>query len=160
MKIKVIQNKYKVTTSNGKIYYYDYVDLNPCYSKIRLVRTRKKFGYIKENGEPLCELIYDIASDFIEKRALVGIKGNEFHITEEGVPAYTERYEYATPFHEGFSIVSKNIKAQKFMYIDQDGKYLLNTEFDKAEHFCYGHANVEIDNRKGILDTKGKITWI
>jgi hypothetical protein len=70
--------------------------------------------------------------------------------------AIRPQFSGAKTFSEGLAPVSKG---NKWGYIDQSEKVVINFEFEKAEPFSEGLAEVWIGNKYGYIDKTGKYIW-
>jgi hypothetical protein len=59
-------------------------------------------------------------------------------------------------FSGGHAIVST---AGKMGYIDKEGKYFINPQFDNLEVFFDGLARITVDGKSGYIDKEGKYIW-
>jgi hypothetical protein len=77
----------------------------------------------------------------------------------QGKITYIERTdslynESICKFHNGFARLRH---LNKFYFIDEYGKHIFSTEFDKAEDFEEGLAEVRINNKWGFINRQGEI---
>jgi len=59
-------------------------------------------------------------------------------------------------FSNGFAVVSSGGKVG---YIDKEGKYVINPQFDIMDNFFDGLAKVTVSNKTGYIDKDGKYVW-
>ena len=60
-------------------------------------------------------------------------------------------------FADGLSVVFLK-ETSKFGYINSKGEWAIYPQFSDAKEFCDGVAKVELNRKKGLIDTTGK--WI
>jgi hypothetical protein len=63
----------------------------------------------------------------------------------------------ASPFHDGLC-PARRINEKKMGYVDLAGRFVIPPQYDKAKDFSCGRAVVEVDGKRGMIDTVGR--WI
>lgn len=117
------------------------------------------FGYINESGAVVIDARFNIAFDFSEGLAAVGIGETEDamkwgYIDSTGAWIVEPRFEEAGNFSEGLAPVRVN---GKWGYIDTSGKVIIQPEFDTAQTFSDGLALVWWPRSCGYIDKTGKL---
>ena len=126
------------------------------------VRIGTSWGFIDKTGAVVIEPKFEDAEPFssglsrIRERDLYGYAG------KSGSIKIIPRYEYAENFSEGFAVVSHS--ADRYFYIDTNGKRAIPGEFDAASPFFKGLAQVrllpgdaeEVRAEFAYIDTKGR----
>ena len=79
----VYKNKipYITNTKNELFELSQYDSVVPIFDEILIIKKDGLFGYIKNTGEPLTEIIYDEAYPFSEEKAVVRL-GEQYHIID------------------------------------------------------------------------------
>ena len=153
------------------------------------IKIGRKYGYINKTGEIVVEPKYDDAYEFSEGLAAVAIKfdldeyderslygdgSGLIHIPfaeykwgyintdgEEVIKPQT-RFTAATDFSEGLAAVGRYYYyGSGDGYIDKEGNYVIEPQFENAESFSEGLAAVEIgeypNNKWGYINKDGEI---
>lgn len=146
-----------------------------------LVRVCKndKWGYMDNKGNLAIPLKFNDAEDFSEGYALVGtFYANKVCagglMTENHYGFINKKGEVVIPFkfadqhwllidgfHCGLAAMGdyqpNNIYAGKLGYIDKTGTFVIKPQYDSADSFFMGLAVVGIDDREGVINSKGEI---
>ena len=143
---KPFLKKYSTTWDHlgiGTIYEYYYVDNV----------TKEQFTYIDTSGKILSEAEYE---DLLKNHS----RPSETYIAElhdflsyrdkNGNNIKIEPYGYG----EGKYAVNLN---NKYGYLNTDGEWIIEAQYDNALAFQYGYAAVEKDIKWGMIDSTGKI---
>ena len=131
------------------------------------IRLNNKRGFINEEGKVVVPPKYDYSRDFSEGLALVSNDGEGVKFIDKNgnIVINLEPYyfvSYSPDFSEGLLPVSDgawkpgNGKEEKIGYIDITGKLVIPTKYETAYGFENGFACVEIDDKFGIINKKGK----
>lgn len=149
------------------------------------VRLKGKFGMIDFKGNELAPCIYDLIEPFQDGIAKVKISNGYGFIDERGNTVlqckYAEAYtcgngfvrvmkngdwkcynirnkllfdfEDAEDFNEGLAIIKKN---NKYGFIDQNGKIIIDCIYQYANHFSDGVAKVRFNDEFFFINKQGK----
>ena len=119
-----------------------------------------KLGYVDVNGLYIIKPQFDVAYDFKEGLAAVGICNSkceygfiseEFGITNEYF-VYPQ-YDDARNFTEGLAAVRIN---DKWGFIDKTGDCVIEPQFDNTRGFAEGLSPVRVGNKRGVIDKTGR----
>lgn len=123
-------------------------------------------GYVNRSGKRLTPLIYDIAGDFHDGRAMVSYRsendysGKKGFIDPSGNIIIPIKYDFAYDFNEGLACVENN---GKYGYIDVNNNVVIpfdySIDYDYSEH-CFSDGLTilkDSSNHFGCLDKNGKI---
>src|SRR3989339_665256 len=122
-----------------------------------------KYGFIDSLGKIIVPSIYDSAQIFINGLAKVVIQKNKIRKigfidrTGKEVIPLTDKYKDITFFNEGLAAA---FTGRKFAYIDLKGNEAIPAKFDEAENFYNGYAVVTVNEKKGLINTKGEFIII
>lgn len=118
------------------------------YGALYPFEYNKRWGYKDINGNVIVEPIYVYVYDFTEGLGCIrnieeGIDAYGF-IDTTGAVVIPCIYTTAYPFNDGAALVSlaQNTAEGRWTYIDHDGNYLFDKEFEGAMDFYYGYAPV------------------
>lgn len=157
-------------STGKKINTLSYITSNPVYKPqiFSIVRDeRGYYNFIDYNGKEILTKPYDDLGDIHGTNYLVvgrRLAGG----TQYGVYDLTNNKEI-TPFQEGFiksyhngiAIIGKFIPAKRkhlYAFMNFEGKYITDFEFDEAKNFVGNLAIVTKDKKVGLIDkTTGKI---
>lgn len=115
------------------------------------------YGFFNENGW-IVEPKYIHAGYFSE--GLVSVKEGDYwgFADKSGNIRIKPEFESVTftapEFHEGLALVGKNRKAG---FINHDGEWVIQPQFDIAENFKEGRAAVMVEGKCGFIDKTGKV---
>jgi hypothetical protein len=116
---------------------------------------RARYGYLINDGSKI-PAVYDDAGDFYEGFAHVVIDGQRRIIDKSGsLMAWTKGIDMVLGFQGGLSIA---IKDGKYGYINRDGVWVIQPEYDRLKPFSEGYAVAEKDGRLGYIDIHGE--WL
>lgn len=117
-------------------------------------------GYLDRQGKDVIPLQYESANDFVNGKAVVKIKDNEYALIGLNGEIYN-RYDYyfVGRLGDGLLAFQENRKG-KYGYIDENGKVIIKPEFTMALAFSEGRAIVKnssdnIANKYGLIDKTG-----
>lgn len=150
-----------------------------------ITRQTYKYGFIDKAGKEVIPLIYDSVSytdvhsgdsflGFMTRRygfseGLVSVeKDGKWGVIDTSgntVIPFTDKYGSIGSFHDGLACVSVYDKywIPKYGYIDKTGKLIIPVNYDLAEDFSDGYAQVGISQSQygnrlhGVIDTKGNV---
>ena len=131
-------------------------------------------GYVDTNGKPIIPALkaqLDISAvGFSEGVAAVGQGqrlddlinlappppgyGKRGYIDKTGAFVIPPQFESGNSFSGGLAAVRQTTDG-KWAYIDKTGKIVIQPRFDQAEKFLDGLACVSVNEREGVIDTKG-----
>lgn len=154
----VIDETGKKVTSKA----YSYIS---AYSEGRAVfgntdsKGQYMYGYLDRQGREVIPLKYQSANDFMDGKALVQLKENQFALIGlNGEILHT--YDYGTVGSPGDGLLSfqKDFNS-KYGYMDIDGNIVIKPQFAMALPFDRGRAVVNtssgVANQYGLIDKKG-----
>jgi bifunctional DNA-binding transcriptional regulator/antitoxin component of YhaV-PrlF toxin-antitoxin module len=137
----------------GKIKTTDLISL-----KCIPVKEGEYWGFIDQSGKMVIAPQFKKAYNFSEGLAVVQVTDDKFgFINEKGEFKIPAEYREASGFSEGLAnVVREN---QRIEYIDKNGKTVFITEdaIEMASPFKEGMAKIEINNKVGYINKKGKI---
>ena len=102
-----------------------------------------KWGFVNNNGEPICDFIYDEVRDFSEGIAAVRINDKWGYINESGRQICEIRYDAVGDFQSKLGVVEKEGKK---CYLNQDGDEVAVTNFMNEEMIFEGCKSCAIGN--------------
>jgi hypothetical protein len=143
---------------------------------IKNYRNGSFFGFINKSGEEITPLEYDIVKPFSEGLAIVGKNsyltstievGKKYgFIDNTGKEITPIKYDEVKPFSEGFAVVAigENLGIRKgfsfvaigsnveyrgrlYGFIDKSGKEIISLNYNNANSFKNGYAEVSILNK-------------
>jgi len=106
-----------------------------------IVKKGHRFGYIRNTGEEITPMIYDMAMPFSEGLAVVKTN-NSFHTINtlgETVFSFEEGISSYSRFSDGLLVVEQN---GRFGYMDTNGTVVIEPIYDDAHPFSEGKAAV------------------
>ena len=115
------------------------------------------YGFFNENGW-IVESKYIHAGYFSE--GLISVKDRDYwgFVDKMGNIRINPEFESvnftAPEFHEGLALVGKDRKAG---FINHDGEWVIQPQFDIAENFKEGRAAVMVEEKCGFIDKTGKV---
>lgn len=125
-----------------------------------------KWGYIDCNNNLKIKYKYAVANTFENGIAKVGIK-------KSGINPYSQNYDYFFIDNKGEKIkydtkIEQNQKEtepdlvlfsdnDKYGFKNRDNQIVIPAIYDAAIEFYNGYSSVSVQNKWGIIDTKGKI---
>jgi len=113
-----------------------------------------KWGYADTLGKNMIAPKWDMATDFSEGLAAVGLNNRFGYIDETGVEVIPITFESTGSFLNSMALVSLN---DKWGFIDKTGVEIIPIIYNKAEPFSEGLSEVELDGKIGSIDTTGAI---
>ena len=140
--IEVIKNKYERIG-----FIYDKANLRDVY-------INGLYGYVNNIGLEVISPRFDDAHEFVNGLAKVGIKKKYGFIDEKGVFKIPLMYDAASFIStEGLFVVKLN---NKWGYVNVENKTVIPFEFDDADNFINGLANVSKKGLYGLINKKGE----
>jgi hypothetical protein len=115
-------------------------------------------GYLDETGKVVIEPRFDEARDFSEGLAYVTSKEFRGFIDRDGKAVIKIDGE-AKDFHEGLAAVKASGTSQwgGWGYIDRSGKWVIKPQYELADDFSEGLAQVMVDRKLGFINKKGEM---
>lgn len=116
-----------------------------------------KMGYINKTGQWVIPPQFEVAKDFDPESglAVVKIDGNWEYTNTEGKISFFNESEKVNDFSNGLVIGNKS---RKIGFLDKNGQWVIQPQFDDARSFHFGYAAAELDGRWGIIDKTG--SWV
>lgn len=102
-----------------------------------------KWGFVNENGEPICEFIYDEVRSFSEGLAAVRVNDKWGYINKDGAEICEIRYDAVGDFQSKLGVVEKEGKK---CYLNTNGEEVAVTNFMNEEMFFEGCKSCAIGN--------------
>ncbi len=141
-------NPYIINKNNELYDLSKYDSIMPYFDKTLIVKKDNKFGFIKNTGEPLTEIIYNEAYPFSEGKAVVSINDNYHIINEEGSIIFSLEIGVSscTYFSEDKLVVTKNDKQGYLKYDSSNNSfnYLITSAHpentDSNPNFIYDYC--------------------
>jgi len=129
-----------------------------------------KGGYIDKTGKYVIPPQFDGVWNFSEGLARVRVAGQTMSevpeqmkfINKQGKIVFTvTNGEWADEFSEGLANVSVRKRPEKEMwgYINQKGNFVIKPQFQQANPFYHGLAQVVVDNKLAYIDKSGRYLW-
>ena len=113
-----------------------------------------KWGYADTLGKNMIAPKWDMAADFSEGLAAVGLNNRFGYIDETGVEVIPIQFEFTGSFMNSVALVSLN---DKWGFIDKTGIEIIPIKYNKAKPFSEGLSEVELDGKIGSIDSTGEI---
>ena len=117
-------------------------------------RYGRKYGLIDKNANIIVEPIYEEIRYYNEKYLLVKFEGcwKLIDRLDNRIQDYPG-VEFKSRFIDGLALVSYN---KLFGFIDITGQFIIEPTLTNAQRFSDGVAQVEIDGKWGLINTKGE----
>jgi hypothetical protein len=134
---------------------------DPFSEGMAAVMQDHKWGYIDKTGKIVIPFSFAAAEAFVNGRAAVeaGPTVQYGFINTKGEYASKDRYEFALPYREGLAAV--RAFAERFKFIDLDGKVVIQPQFVAGGEFAEGLAPVQAQAPEGVrwgfVDKQGKL---
>jgi hypothetical protein len=157
--------KYGFINKKGEVVidfkYDDAGNFKENYCKVNLYGL---FGFIDTTGKLKIKHAYDFANDFSESYAFVGIpdSANKFQLwgilDKNGNMSVDFKYIEVKDFSEGLATVKLN---DKWLFIDPQGKKIIDKEFDYADSFKNSLAWIsdKTANKYGFINPLGEMIY-
>jgi len=113
-----------------------------------------KWGYVDTLGKNVIAPKWDMANNFSEGLAVVGLNNRYGYIDEKGVEVIPIKFDSTGSFSNNIALVSLN---DKWGFIDKTGIAIIPIKYDKVSPFSEGLSEVELDGKIGSIDTTGAI---
>ncbi|MBV7272064.1 WG repeat-containing protein [Clostridium sp. PL3] len=118
------------------------------------------YGYLDRQGKEIIPLQYEFASDFIDGKAIVKLKDNEYALIDLNGKIYNKYNNYFVGNLGDGLLAFQEIQNGKYGYIDQKGRVIMKPEFTVATTFSEGRAIVNNssdgnERRYGLIDKAG-----
>jgi WG containing repeat len=113
-------------------------------------------GYIDETGEVVIAPRFDEARDFSEGLAYVTSKEFRGFIDRHG-KAVIKLDSEAKDFHEGLAAVKGSGLESGWGYMDRSGRWVVKPQYQVADDFSEGLAQVMVDRKFGFINKKGEM---
>lgn len=122
--------------------------------------TEEKYGFINKYGEIVIPYQFKQAgtSSFHNGFCRVSVGGKTVLINEKGEVIFTPKYNSLQNYSNGLMPVSTKPNRSGWGYVNLKNEMIIPAKYDDATVFNdEGFAIVELDKRKGLIDTTGKI---
>ena len=166
---------------------YGYIDktgnyiVNPQFSYAKdfsdglaVVKSNDKYGYIGKDGKYVINPQYEYARDFKNGMAVVSVDYKYGFIDFSGKIVITPQYDSIYPKikldsddysydlqpktgEEGNYLIPVKLN-EKWGFIDNTGKTIINPQFESLTYFHNGVAMVTLDGKFGFINEDGKYT--
>lgn len=138
---------YLINEKNELLELSQYDSIVPYFDDILIVKKDNLFGYIKNTGEPLTEIIYTEAYPFKEGKAVVAIDNNCYIINQNSETLYTFdegviSYSY---FSENKLVISKDEKQGYLKYDEASNSFNYLIEETTSEELSLIDTNLIYD---------------
>ncbi len=114
----------------------------------------RKYGFINNQFEPICDFIYDNVGYFSEGKAAIKQDDLWGFINKEGEVVVPCEYEYVEHFSEGLAAVRKD---RKWGFVNTFGNLVIPCIYDEVEHFSEGFCIVSSEKIRFFVDKRGKV---
>ena len=131
---------------------------------ISVVKLGKKYGFVNSSGEKLTEVVYDKTWNYNKNLILVQHNDKYKFLDKEGlldgnlgfageIDGDEVEYDQVIFSHvDDYGIV---MLADKYGYINQEGKEVIPLVFESATFFEDNFATVRLDGKWGVIDRNG-----
>src|SRR5262245_53907000 len=120
------------------------------------VQQGNRWGYADLDGRLVIPPRFELAYDYSEGLARVRFQGLDLFLGESGRSAFVLDHAQAIgDFSEGLAPVRVDARIG---YIDRNGSFVIQPQFDEAYAFSSGVARVAVGGRTGVIDTGGR--WV
>ena len=116
-------------------------------------RTNGCYGYINAKGQFVIKPIYDYATTFKNGQALVYVNGKSFYINKKGKSIFKSKYQDVV--YEGNNKYLVLTKSLKRGVVNEKGKLIIDTLYDKLGNFNEGLALAQENGELGVIDIAG-----
>jgi hypothetical protein len=119
-------------------------------------------GYIDKTGALVIAPQFSLAWNFSGGLARVEVRGTMIYINKQGKTVFTVPNGFwADQFSEGLANVSirANEGPETWGYINRKGDFVIKPQFQKAEPFYHGLAQVFLNGQEGYIDKSGRFVW-
>ena len=134
---------------------------DPFSEGLAAVMQDHQWGYVDKTGKLVIPFTFGAAQPFVNGRAAVGTgpTAQYGYINTKGEFPLQARYEMAMPYREGLAAVRSF--AERFKFIDLDGKAVIPPQFLAGGEFAEGLAPVQAQTPEGVrwgfVDKQGKM---
>ena len=134
---------------------------DPFSEGMAAVMQDHQWGYINKTGKLVIPFSFGAAQPFVGGRAAVGAgpTAEYGYINTKGEYPLKLRYDMAMPYGEGLAAVRSF--AERFKFIDMDGKVVIPPQFLAGGEFAQGLAPVQAQTPEGVrwgfVDKQGKL---
>ena len=132
---------------------FDFIDENEFRDGLALVRNDDNFGYINRDGNTVIDFKYSEARPFSEKLAAVKISDKWGYIDRSENVKLSPQYISAGDFGNGLAPARRN--SNQFGYIDKNGSFVIDEQFDEALPFREDRAAVFLNGKWTFIDKSG-----
>ncbi len=134
----------------------DFEEVQPFSRGCAAVRSGEKWGYIDTAGNWIIPPSFKNASPFNEGTAVVkSLDDRIMLIDKSGKNLLPDIQIAGWPFTEGCILAEKE---NRFGFVDLQGTWIINPEYDNALPFTEGLASATLDGKSGFIDKQGR--WI
>jgi hypothetical protein len=135
-----------------------------CSEGLAPVLVGKLWGFIDKTGVLVIKPQFDSAGPFSSGLSVIRQHGLFGYVDRSGAIRIAPRYESADNFSEGFAVVGDG--ADRYWYIDPQGRHTIPGEFAVASQFFKGLAHVVLrrhdypsEDEFAYIDTKGRLVF-
>ncbi len=147
--------RYGVIDKRGKyVIAPEYEEINEPTEGLYLVMKNDRYGFVDKKGDVVISLKYTDALPFSQGIAAVGIDGNWFFIDKTGKQVFISRFNNVQSFSDSLAAVTPD--GEKWGYIDMQGNFVIEPEYESAEDFVNGYGIIS----KKEKDPKNKAMTI
>lgn len=165
--ILLIDRKGRVIVSTDNYPHYDIILMHNFREGRALIATRKgKYGYMDTQGQVIIPPLYDVAHDFSDGCAIVGMANREGCIAYQVIDKegkvlqtiQTSNCQVDKQFKDGLLLLY-NPGNHRFSYLNRQGEtaILLPKEVTIADAFEQGYATFKTASGYGLLSKKGEV---
>jgi len=116
-----------------------------------------KWGVIDRSGQVVIQPKFDWVMGFHEGVAIAQVGHKNGIIKKDGSWVLPPTYVFLHSMSESRAAFSKD--RNKWGYLDENGKLVIEPQFDNAGDFDGGLAQVEVQGRLGYIDHTGRYVW-
>ncbi len=148
-----------IDTSGKKITEAVYVEASSFKDGVACVKKENRYGFIDKTGTPVTEFVYGANAQTSEGLIPVfygdadkGINTGYIDVTGRQILDFS--WYDAKPFSEGLAAACTEY-TKPYGFIDNNGFFVIQPQWDSAENFSYGYALVEKDRVYTYINREG-----
>ncbi|ERI91582.1 hypothetical protein HMPREF1982_03091 [Clostridiales bacterium oral taxon 876 str. F0540] len=121
------------------------------------------YGFLDRQGNEVIKAKYELANDFKNGKTVVKIKDKQYELIGiNGETLNTFNYNYVGILSEGLMAFQKEPEG-KYGFIDEQGKVVIEPQFQNAQNFQNGRAIINTINdyiyKYGLIDRQGNVIF-
>jgi WG containing repeat len=161
-----------INKAGEQVIHFNFDEANEFSEGLAAVSKNRKGGYIDKTGRQVIPLQFDGVWNFSEGLARVEVSGQSMDevpeqmrfINKQGKIVFTvTNGQWADEFSEGLANVrirkGADANEEIWGYINHSGQFVIKPQFQQAEPFYHGLAQVFFNGQMGYIDKSGKFVW-